>query len=100
DVLHDLPPAGIGSEREPTADYLAEGDDIGIDAVPLDGATGGDAEPRHDLIEQQERAVLPGDVAKPLEETLGRLDHTHVAGYRLDDDRGDVLTMLVKEPFH
>jgi len=96
-VLHDRPLAGIRRQRKATADHLAEGDDVRIDAIALDRTAWRDSETGHHLVEQKQRAMAAGDLAKSVEETIDRLDHAHVAGDRLDDHPGDFVAVGVEE---
>ncbi len=48
-----------------------------------------DAEAGHYFVEDQQRAVLPGDFAQALQEAFRRRDDAHVAGHRLDDHGSD-----------
>jgi hypothetical protein len=72
------------------ADDLAETDEVRGDAVAGVRAAEGDAKARHDLVEDQQRAVLAAQRAQPLEVARSRRDAAHVAGDRLDDDRRDL----------
>ncbi len=73
-----------GRERQAAADDLAVGGDVGAHAVELLRATGGHAEARDHLVEDQRSAALGGDFAQLLHEgrglqgrvlVLDRLDH-------------------------
>jgi hypothetical protein len=59
----------------------------------------GDAEPRDDLVEEQQRAVAIRDRAKALEKTRRRRDDPHVGGDRLDRDHRDALRVRGEEGF-
>src|SRR6185436_7271105 len=63
--------------------------DVRLDAIDLLRATEGKAESGHDLVEDEQRAVLGGDVAQPFEESGRGNDHAHIANDRLHDHRGD-----------
>src|SRR5260370_39405575 len=63
---------GAGREREAAADHLAEGAEVGRDAVIFLRAAVGETEPGDDLVEDQWDAVLGGDLAQRLEEAGGR----------------------------
>ena len=65
--LHDVGASAEGSAGQASADDLAEGGDVGRDAVELLGAAEGDAEAGHHLVEDQERAVGCRDLAQAFE---------------------------------
>src|SRR5438094_1578245 len=64
-----------------------------VRAEPLSGP----AEPGHDLIEHQEDPVLVAELAQPLQVAVGWHENAGRAGYRLDEDRSDVLGTLVPD---
>src|SRR5260370_40669560 len=74
---------GAGREREAAADHLAEGAEVGGDAVIFLRAAKGETKPGDDLVEDQRDAVLGGDVARRLE-AAGRR-----AGQRTEQADGD-----------
>ena len=49
------------------------------------------AEPGHHLVEDEQRAVLVGELAQPLEKARLGKDEAHVPGDRLDDHGRDVV---------
>ena len=78
----------IGTAR--VGDALRERDHVRHDAVALGGeAVAEPAEARDDLVEDQQDAVLRGDLAQPLEVALGRRQAASRTGHRLDDDGRD-----------
>ena len=54
------------------------------------GTTVGDAEARHDLVKDEQGAVLVAEPAEPLEERLCRHDESSVANNRLQHDGSDL----------
>ena len=71
-------------------DALGEGQHVRQHAVAFGGE--GEAEPAvagDDLVEDQQDAVLLGDLAQPLEIALRRRQHAGRSGHRLDDHGGD-----------
>jgi len=71
-------------------DALGEGQHVRHHAVAFGGK--GKAKPAKtgdDLVEDQEDAVLLGDLAQPLEIALRRRQHAGRSGHRLDDHGGD-----------
>ncbi len=96
DHVHEVGAAAVSPDGQPAADDLAERRQIGPDAVKLLRPAARGAETGHDLVEDQQRAVRRGDLAKPGEESVGRRDHAHVPGDRLDNDGGDPRTVVLK----
>ena len=69
---------------------LRAGDEVGCNAKSLGGkGRSQSSEAGDDLIEDQQDAVLAGDLAQPLEIALGRRQHAAGASHRLDDDGCD-----------
>ena len=56
-----------------------------------------DTEPGHHLVEHEQRAVRLGDGTQPLEKARHGQDEAHVAGDRLDDDRGNLAGKAVEQ---
>jgi hypothetical protein len=52
---HDVAPAGVGGDRQPAADDLAEAREVGADTEGCLCATGSEAEAGDDLVEHEER---------------------------------------------
>ena len=91
EILHDVGSSAEGSAGQTAADDLAEGGEVGLDGVDLLGATEGETEAGHDLVEDQESAVLGGEVAEALEVARVGGDGSGVADDWLHDDAGDLL---------
>ncbi len=94
ELLHQFLLAAERGAREAAAHHLAERGEIGVDAVHALRAAVRDAEARDDLVEEQERAVLQGDLAQSLEESVGRGHDAHVRGDGLDGDERDLAPAL------
>ena len=90
-LFHDLALAAERAHRQTAADDLAEAGQVGFDLVELLCAAEGDAEAGHDLVEDQDDAVLIADLTQPFEETRLRRHAAHVPRHRLNDDAGDLL---------
>ena len=76
--------------RRAVGDALGKGDHVRQHAVTFGGK--GIAEPAvagDDLVENQQNAVLLGDLAQPLEIALRRRQHAGRSRHRLDDHGGD-----------
>ena len=90
DLFHDLAPAAEGAERHAAADHLAEGGQVRRDAVTGPART---CRPtRKPVITSSKISTAPCLVHSSriaLQELGRRRDQVHVAGHRLDDDRGD-----------
>ena len=82
-----------GPDRQPAADDLAEGREVGADALAFLDPAGCDAEAGHDLIEDQHAAVARGQLAQAGEKSRPRQHEAHVADVRLDDDRRDLVAV-------
>ena len=76
--------------RRAVGDALCEGDHVRQHAVALGGERVAEtAEAGDDFVEDQQDAVLLGDLAQPLEIALRRRQHAGRSGHRLDDHGGD-----------
>ena len=95
--LHQLAAAAVGADRQPAADHLAEGGQVGLDPEQLLGAAEGDAEAGHHLVENEQRAVAVAQLAETFEVPLDRRHQTHVAGDRLDEDAGHLVAVAAEQ---
>jgi hypothetical protein len=100
DALHEVAWAAVGADVEAAADDLAHGDEVGRDAHQLLRATGCDAEAGHHLVEDEQHAVLAAEAPQAGEIAGSRQHQPHVAGDRLDEERGDLLAMSREERLH
>ena len=100
DPVHHVRTAAERADREAAADHLAEGDEVGTDPVDLAGAARRQPEAGHDLVDDEQRPVLAGDVEEPLEIPGPGDEHAHVAHHRLDDDAGDGGAPLGEQLLH
>ena len=98
DEPHQIFAAAVGADRQPAADDLAEARQIGNDAAPALRAAGTDAESGDHFVEDQQDAVARADLAQALQKPRLRQHHAHVAGDRLDDERGDLIGERFAEP--
>ena len=87
--LHQRPPAAEGRRGQPAAHDLAEGDEVRLEAVQLDGPARRDAEAAHDLVDHEQRAVLAAERRQQLQEAGLRRDDAHVARHALDHRAGE-----------
>ena len=60
-------------------------------------AAAGAAHARLDLVEHQQRAVLPGELRARCRNPVGEVEHAGLALDRLDEQRGDVIVEGVLE---
>ena len=88
ELVHDVGAAAERRGRQAAADDLADRREIGRDAVARLGAAERDPKAGHDLVEDQDGAVRRAQRAQALEVAGGGDHQAHVAGDRLDDDRG------------
>ena len=93
DKVHQVGSAPVGADGQAAADDLAENREVRADAVQLLCSARCDAEAGDDLVEDQQRARLRGQLAEPRKESGGRRDHAHVGGHRLHDHCGDIAVM-------
>ena len=78
-----------GGQREAGAERLRQGQDVGDDAVALEGVPiAGAAEPGLGLIKDQQHPAFPALVPQRREVAGGRLDDAAGAEDRLDDAGG------------
>ena len=90
DALHQLARAGVGGDRQPAADHLGQAGEIGLDAE-ADSARrprrrGSRSSPRRTRAARRDACRARASRAR---KPARRRHHAHVAGDRLDDDRGD-----------
>src|SRR5690606_15926712 len=64
DLLHDVSSAPVGADGEATADDLSEAGEVGLNAVARLRTTERDPKARHDLVEDQQSAVVTREPAK------------------------------------
>ena len=88
EVLHHVPPASEGSDREASADDLAETPQVRSDTEPLSRPAPSQTEPGDDLVEDEQSPDGVAGQPQTFKEPGGRRDKAHVGGYRLDNDRG------------
>ena len=80
-----------GADRQPAAEPLGQGHDVGGDAVVLVGEKrAGAAHSGLHLVEHQQRAVLGGDLAGGHQVAGGRDDDAALPHDRLQEHRGGV----------
>ena len=93
DQVHQIRPPAVRAHRQPAADDLAEARQVRADAERVACAPpGADAEARDHLVEDQhDRRRASHRFAQALQEAVGAAARPHVAGDRLDDDRGDLV---------
>ena len=89
-VLHQIGPTADRTDRETTADHLAEARQVGRHVVLRLGAARPDPEAGDHLVEDEQRTDTVALGTQPVEEARRRCDDAHVRGDRLDDDRRDL----------
>ncbi len=96
DAGHDLLAAADRADGEAAAERLGERDHVRQDAVLLGRAAGGDADAGLDLVEDQDDAVAPGDLADGLE-VAGLGEHDSEVHHRgLHDHAGRLAPLGVE----
>ena len=96
DGIHDIRAAADRAARQAPTDRLGQRNQVGRDPEPFGGAPGRDGHPGLDFIEDEECAVLVGEVAHAGQVAIFRQHDPDVHHHRLDDDRRDLATMLVQ----
>ena len=104
ELFHDLAAGTECRHGHAAADDLAHHGDVGRKAfdflgVQALGAAQGDAKARHDLVIDQQRAMLAGQLADATGEVHRGAHKVHIAGNRLHDDAGNVAAHLGKGLF-
>ncbi len=87
-----------GADGDPASDALGEAEQIGLDAEVLVGPAPRQDDAGLDLVEDEHRAVLGGELADALEEPGIRRDDADVELHRLDDDGGDFAGVRLQDP--
>ena len=87
-------------DGQSAAHNLPQRHQVGIECVELAGAAERDAEAGHDFVDDQQRAVMRGELAQSCEISLRRNDAAGVSHDGLDDDGGDRVGMRGKRGFH
>ena len=72
--LHDFALAAVGCDRQTAADYLAEAGDVGVDVIERLAAALSAAEAAHNLIADEQSAMLLRQCAYCLKEAVVRQD--------------------------
>lgn len=91
---HDIGSTSEGCGRESATYDLSNGGHIRSDAESLLGTAIRETETGDDFIEYQDGAMLLGYLAGCLDKFTGWRNHTHVAGYRFDDERCYLVAIL------
>ena len=91
---HDIGSTSEGCGRESATNYLSYGSHIRSDAESLLGTAIRKTETGDDFIEYQDGAMLSGNLAGSLDKLTGWRNHAHVAGYRFDDERSNLVAIL------
>ncbi len=100
ELLHQVPSAPEGGERESAADHLAEAGEVRSHAVATLRTPPPDTEARDDLVEDEQAVGAAGLLPQHLEEAGCRRDDPHVAGHRLDDDGGQLARARAQKVAH
>ena len=96
---HQIFAAAVRADRQPAADDLSQGRQIRDDAAPCLRAARSDAKTGDHFVEHQHDPVSRADVAQALQKARLRQNDAHVAGDRLDDQRGDLIRERFAQPF-
>ena len=95
--LHDFPAAAVGTNGKTAADHLAHGCEVGGDAEMGLGSAVADAESGHHFVEDQEGAVLLGDLPKTFQESGLGGDEASVTHDRFENHPGDCVGIFREE---
>lgn len=94
EMLHDVGASTKGPDGEAAANHLAHRNEVGGEALELLHATLCEAEASHDLVEDEEGTVLPGEIAHQLEEPGAREDEAGIRRVGLGDQSRDLVSVL------
>mmetsp|Transcript_53023 Transcript_53023/g.113838 ORF Transcript_53023/g.113838 Transcript_53023/m.113838 type:complete len:245 (+) Transcript_53023:188-922(+) len=83
--LHDVLAPAVGANWKAAPDHLPHGGHVRSHAEVLLRPTVGDTKPGHDFIEDEEGAVLGGELAQTLEEFLRGRNEARVPHHGLED---------------
>ena len=99
--LHQIGAAAVGADRQAAADDLAEAGQIRPDAVDRLRAA---CAPRGSPKSPRRRSAAPRCAVhssrSAAQEAVGGRHDAHVAGDRLDDERGNLVAIGVEQPLH
>jgi len=94
DEFHQRFTGGERGDGHAPADDLAQAGDVGGDLKDGLHAPPCHAEARHDLVENEQTAVLVAELPQALKKAGLWRDIAHVARERLDDDGSDAAAMI------
>lgn len=97
EVVHDFRTPAEGTDWEAAADDLAHCGEVGANAKNLLRSAGSEAEPRHDLIENEDGSILGAEFTESLQKARVREIEAGVGGDRFEDDGGEFATVVCKE---
>ena len=97
--IHDFAGTSISAHRQPSANDLAHGSEIGLNPVEFLRATECQPKSGHDLVENQQRLVVLGDRSQSFEVSERRGHASHVAHHRFHDDTGDLILEFFESLF-
>ena len=97
--MHDVASSAKSTQRHAAADDLAERDQIGGDAEQPLGTGRADAEAGHHLVKYEYAAMARTQVAASVEKFAFRHNQIHIAGNRLNNDAGDLVTLARERGF-
>ena len=97
--MHHIGPPTIGTDRQSPANDLAQGGEIGADAQQLLGTAERQSEAGHHLVEDQQRAMLPGQFNQCLQKRRVGTDQSHVPHDRLQDHSRDLFALAMERLF-
>jgi hypothetical protein len=97
---HDVGAAAERRCRQAAAHHLAEGEQVGVDALEAVPAAAGDPEAGHHLVADEQRAVVLAQLGDPGVEAGQRRDDAHVGRGGLGDDAGDLVALLLERRLH
>ena len=92
--VHDVGRPAVRAHRQPAADDLSEGGQVGKNSVALLRAAERQPKAGHHFVKNEQRLVAQRDLAQGVQiEGRGR-DASHVAHHRLHDHAGDLVAEL------
>ena len=97
EMIHDLGAASECPDGEASSDDLSQGGEVGSNSVNFLSASGGKAESGHDLVEDEQGAMLATELLDRLQIAWLRQVKACIGRDGLEDDAGDFGALFPKE---
>jgi hypothetical protein len=97
DAVHNLRVATVSRDGQSTTDDFAECRQVGLDSIKWLAGAVAQAKSGDDLVHDEQRAVLLGQIAQAGQKTFCGEHDAHICGDRLHNDRGNLALVMPKE---